>query len=84
MATNFRLVPHAAERHAHEVAAGGARTDLPSDVLPTPGGPTRHKIGPFIFFMRCWTARYSRMRSLTFSRPKWSALSTRSAPLMSV
>ena len=21
--------------------------DLPSEVLPTPGGPTRHRIGPF-------------------------------------
>src|SRR5205814_697009 len=41
------------------------------------------RIGPFIFFMRCWTARYSRMRSLTFSSPKWSAFRTRSAPLMS-
>ena len=25
--------------------------DLPSEVLPTPGGPTRHRIGPFSFFM---------------------------------
>ena len=48
-----------------------------------PAAPTRHRIGPFIFFMRCCTARYSRMRSLTFSSPKWSALSTFSAPLMS-
>ena len=23
--------------------------DFPRDVLPTPGGPTKHKIGPFIF-----------------------------------
>ena len=23
--------------------------DFPKDVLPTPGGPTKHKIGPFIF-----------------------------------
>ena len=28
---------------------------------------------------RCCTARYSRMRSLTFSRPKWSSSSTCSA-----
>src|ERR1044071_1707833 len=53
--------------------------DLPSEVLPTPGGPTRQRIGPFILSTRCWTARYSRMRSLTFSRPWWSALSTSSA-----
>ncbi len=44
-------------------------TDLPSEVLPTPGGPTRHMIGPLIFFERCCTARYSTMRSLTFSSP---------------
>jgi len=47
--------------------------DFPSDVLPTPGGPTKHRIGSFpdgrIFF----TARYSRMRSLIFSRPSWSS-----------
>ena len=24
--------------------------DLPKEVLPTPGGPTKHKIGPLIFF----------------------------------
>ena len=23
--------------------------DFPREVLPTPGGPTKHKIGPFIF-----------------------------------
>ena len=23
--------------------------DFPKDVLPTPGGPTKHRIGPFIF-----------------------------------
>ena len=31
--------------------------------------PTRHRIGAFILSTRCCTARYSRMRSLTFSRP---------------
>jgi hypothetical protein len=36
MRTNLRLV---------------ARAMLwPSEVLPTPGGPTRHRIGPFSFF----------------------------------
>ena len=25
--------------------------DLPSDVFPTPGGPTKHNIGPFIFLI---------------------------------
>src|SRR4249920_3262194 len=40
--------------------------DLPSEVLPTPAGPTRHRIGPVSLLARCWTARYSTMRSLTF------------------
>src|SRR5271169_1366669 len=55
MATNLGLVAHA--------------TDLPSEVLPTPGGPTRHRIGPFIWPTRVCTARYSRMRCLTLSSP---------------
>ena len=47
--------------------------DLPSEVLPTPGGPTRQRIGPFIFSTSACTARYSRMRSFGFSSPKWSS-----------
>jgi hypothetical protein len=43
--------------------------DLPSEVLPTPGGPTRQRIGPRIFGERDCTARYSMIRSLTFSSP---------------
>ena len=39
------------------------------EVLPTPGGPTRHRIGPLTFDIRPWTARYSTIRSLTFSSP---------------
>ena len=49
--------------------------DLPKDVFPTPGGPEKHKMGPrttpsglrFCFKFR--TAKYSRIRSLTFSNP---------------
>ena len=43
--------------------------ERPSEVLPTPGGPTKHSSGPFIFSLSLRTARYSTMRSLTFSRP---------------
>ena len=25
--------------------------DFPKEVFPTPGGPTRHKMGPFKFFV---------------------------------
>jgi hypothetical protein len=50
VAADLGLVAHAAERHAHELAPGRPAIDLPSEVLPTPGGPTRHRIGPFSFF----------------------------------
>jgi hypothetical protein len=43
--------------------------DLPSEVLPTPGGPTRHNIGPDSLLARVCTARYSTMRSFTLSSP---------------
>ncbi len=42
--------------------------DRPRLVLPTPGGPTKHRIGPLMSGFILRTARYSRMRSLTFSR----------------
>ena len=43
--------------------------DCPSEVLPTPGAPTRHRMGALSLSTRCCTARYSTIRSLTFSRP---------------
>jgi hypothetical protein len=42
--------------------------DCPSEVLPTPGGPTKQRIGPETSFFSFETARYSTIRSLTFSR----------------
>ena len=50
--------------------------DFASDVLPTPGGPRKQRIGPFTSGFSLRTARYSSTRSLTFSRPEWSASST--------
>ena len=48
MAADLGLVAHAAERDAHELAPERpARSSAPSDVLPTPGGPTKHRMGPF-------------------------------------
>ena len=48
MAADLGFVTHAAERHAHELAVRRAcAIDWPSEVLPTPGGPTRHRIGAF-------------------------------------
>jgi hypothetical protein len=45
---------------------GGSRADRH---LVFTGGPTKHKMGALTLSTRCCTARYSMMRSLTFSRP---------------
>ena len=50
--------------------------DWPSDVLPTPGGPTKQRICPETSLRSFATARYSMIRSFTFSRSKWSSSST--------
>ena len=50
--------------------------DFPREVLPTPGGPTKQRMGPRIFCRSLFTARYSRNRSLIFSRLKWSSSRT--------
>ncbi len=47
--------------------------DWPSEVLPTPGGPTKQRIGPATSPFSFETARYSTIRSFTFSRSKWSS-----------
>jgi len=49
---------------------------LPRDVFPTPGGPTRQRIGPRISWTRESTATWSRIRSFTSSKPKWAASRT--------
>src|SRR5438270_833184 len=51
-------------------------TEWPSEVLPTPGGPTKHRICPDGSLRSFETARYSTMRCFTFSRSQWSSLST--------
>src|SRR5512146_3139204 len=50
--------------------------DCPSEVLPTPGGPTKQRIWPEISRRSFATARCSTMRSFTLSRSKWSLSST--------
>lgn len=42
-------------------------TDLPTLVLPTPGGPTKQRIGPFRLFFSCLTAKYSSTLFFSFS-----------------
>ena len=51
-------------------------TLMAMEVLPTPGGPTRQRICPLASGFICRTAMVSKMRSFTFSRPKWSCSST--------
>ena len=68
VAADLGLVAHAAERDADELASSERAIDLPSEVLPTPGGPARQRIGPFFPGASLRTARYSRMRFFTFLR----------------
>ena len=46
--------------------------ERPTDVFPTPGGPTKSKIEPLQSPFSLRTARYSIMRFFTSSSPKWS------------
>ncbi|MCY1432965.1 hypothetical protein D9M71_489830 [compost metagenome] len=50
--------------------------DLPMLVLPTPGGPTSSTMEPAISPLKAPTARNSRMRFFTSSRPAWCLSST--------
>ncbi len=71
VAADLGLVAHAAERHAHELAGPATcAIDRASDVLPTPGGPTKQRIGPFSAGLSLRTARYSRMRSFSLLEPR--------------
>ena len=58
--------------------------DWPSEVLPTPGGPTKQRIGALPFGASFRTARYSTIRRLIFSRSKWSSSRMRRAAAMSI
>jgi hypothetical protein len=68
VAADLRLVTDAADRDPDELAADGARDRLPERRLTDAGGPTKQRIGPETSFFSFETARYSRIRSLTFSR----------------
>ena len=39
------------------------------EVLPTPGGPTKHTIGAFISGDKAFIDKYSIIRSFTFASP---------------
>ena len=84
MTANLGLVAHAAERHAHELAAKRIGNGLGERRLADPGEAEKQRIGPFTSGFSLRTARYSRTRSFTFSRPEWSASSTSLVRLRSI
>ena len=47
--------------------------DLAKEVFPTPGAPAKQSTGPRRELFNLLTAKYSNMRSLGFSKPKWSS-----------
>jgi hypothetical protein len=69
VAADLGLVVRAAEAGALELEPSARAMLCPSEVLPTPGGPTKHRIGLRPFGLSLRTARYSTMRFLIFSRP---------------
>ena len=64
-----RLVVQAAQLMRVNLRPMARAIDWPSEVLPTPGGPTRHRIGALPSGASLRTARYSTMRFLIFSNP---------------
>jgi hypothetical protein len=69
VALDLGLVADAADREAVELAAQRVHDERPMLVLPTPGGPTSRMMEPAISPLWMPTARNSRMRSFTSSRP---------------
>ena len=43
--------------------------EVAKEVLPTPGGPTKQRIEPLFLPVNLRTAKNSKIRFLTFSRP---------------
>ena len=77
MAADLGLVAHAAERDADELPAERrARSTWRATSCPRRAARRSRGSGPFTAGFSFRTARYSRMRSLTFSRPECSASST--------
>ena len=65
MTANLSFVVNAAERNLTNFRSRARAIERPSEVLPTPGGPTRQRIGPFGFSFSLRTASASMIRSLT-------------------
>ena len=85
VASDFRFVPNVPPaRSGVNFRPMAEAIDLATRSFPLRAGPTRQRIVPPIFPVSCRTAKYSRILSLTFSRPKCSALRIRSTSLMSI
>jgi hypothetical protein len=70
VAADLSLVPDAAERNANELPARRTRDRLAERRLADAGRADQAQDrGPLSCPTRLWTARYSRMRCFTFSRP---------------
>ena len=65
MAAQFGFVMDAAETESFELRPIARAIDCPKLVLPTPGGPTRQRIGAFAVGLSFKTARCSTIRSFT-------------------
>ncbi len=73
VAADLRLVAHAADRHADELAPERAGDRLAERRLPDArADPTKQRICPEISLRSLATARCSTIRSFTLSRSKWS------------
>jgi hypothetical protein len=68
MAADFRLVPNPAEADTDKLTSERSRDRFPERRLADTWRTDKKRIGPFIFSFSFRTARYSRIRSLTFSR----------------
>ena len=66
MSASSRTPPRLSRAHLRFIARA---TDMATEVLPTPGGPTRHRIFPLASGFSCRTAMNSSTRSFTLSSP---------------
>src|SRR5579863_6176004 len=64
VAPDLGLVADSPKRDPDKLSAERARNRFSEGSLPHPGGPTKQRMGPFIFSFIFRTARYSRIRSL--------------------
>ncbi|SMG62735.1 hypothetical protein BMETH_1271_0 [methanotrophic bacterial endosymbiont of Bathymodiolus sp.] len=69
MSANFCFITHATQRHSDVFSIGRSSNRFAQRGFTHPWRPNQTKNRAIQDFTLCWTARYSRMRSLTFSSP---------------